>query len=670
MDPKYSVIKGLHCIFIYSRDLNPMFEGNLQHDAQEFLRCLLCYLQDAEKEVQKFYTQLPPRLSPRAVVLNPIMRQFLKAAKKAGKSQSDSTAHSGIDDVAKINMKNDEVLKSDIVKVNLFPKDDAEEKTEAARSPSKILVGPNLGDTASIVDKKSTTEIQSGAVPKSSKSSDSNLGDETEKGSKTRLGPTRSRGMARRGRKFTPYRSVQERKSEEVKSNERNGKVRKGSKDISPSDKSQPCISDIFNLKTYSTKKRLGMSSAIVKKTSEDLFDEMKNSSGDKHSSSPRKSQSLPYLNRNSDSKELQPFVSLTDVHSKVSPDDKVDTKQCDSNANAKFENNDDNLSKTSSCDIEDMDVDKQPASSAKANAVDRSFQDIFAQFLQGTKMFDSDSDSVDVLSESDNEDIVMQKKVAKHIHESPRRSPRKIPEMFSSSAKKSQSLPVQTEQTDSAYPRKILCFDSKNKLSWTRSNPLANSPVKSASEAHTSNVKPETIGEVFNDMVKLEEGTQKLDKYIDSTIVEMKDRNLLPIIKLEKCDHVFDNSDSKSVSANYAAKCLTPQKNSPKKTDLDDSSNYLKCRNLLADFHIRDENDLQKALEEMYNSPVKSRSKCDLIERLFEGSMILRTRCLQCESSKERREDFHDVSVPVRLEHSESDDEEGMWHDFSVQLF
>ncbi|GFR62748.1 ubiquitin carboxyl-terminal hydrolase [Elysia marginata] len=40
------------------RDINPMFEGNFQHDAQELLHCLLCYMEDAEKDVQKMDTTL------------------------------------------------------------------------------------------------------------------------------------------------------------------------------------------------------------------------------------------------------------------------------------------------------------------------------------------------------------------------------------------------------------------------------------------------------------------------------------------------------------------------------------------------------------------------------------------------------------------------------------
>lgn len=35
-------------------------------------------------------------------------------------------------------------------------------------------------------------------------------------------------------------------------------------------------------------------------------------------------------------------------------------------------------------------------------------------------------------------------------------------------------------------------------------------------------------------------------------------------------------------------------------------------------------------------------------MEHLFQGQLVLRTRCLECESFTERREDFHDISVPV----------------------
>ncbi|XP_782306.4 ubiquitin carboxyl-terminal hydrolase 1 [Strongylocentrotus purpuratus] len=41
--------------------------------------------------------------------------------------------------------------------------------------------------------------------------------------------------------------------------------------------------------------------------------------------------------------------------------------------------------------------------------------------------------------------------------------------------------------------------------------------------------------------------------------------------------------------------------------------------------------------------------SEMKVIERLFQGTLVLQTRCLECESCSEKREDFQDVSVPVQ---------------------
>uniref|UniRef100_V9KCB9 Ubiquitin carboxyl-terminal hydrolase n=1 Tax=Callorhinchus milii TaxID=7868 RepID=V9KCB9_CALMI len=41
-----------------------------------------------------------------------------------------------------------------------------------------------------------------------------------------------------------------------------------------------------------------------------------------------------------------------------------------------------------------------------------------------------------------------------------------------------------------------------------------------------------------------------------------------------------------------------------------------------------------------------------DLIEGMFQGQLVLRTRCLECECYSERREDFQDISVPVQENH------------------
>lgn len=40
-----------------------------------------------------------------------------------------------------------------------------------------------------------------------------------------------------------------------------------------------------------------------------------------------------------------------------------------------------------------------------------------------------------------------------------------------------------------------------------------------------------------------------------------------------------------------------------------------------------------------------------DLMERLFQGLLVLRTRCLECECHAKRREDFQDISAPVQAD-------------------
>ncbi|XP_038064454.1 ubiquitin carboxyl-terminal hydrolase 1-like isoform X2 [Patiria miniata] len=49
-----------------------------------------------------------------------------------------------------------------------------------------------------------------------------------------------------------------------------------------------------------------------------------------------------------------------------------------------------------------------------------------------------------------------------------------------------------------------------------------------------------------------------------------------------------------------------------------------------------------------------------DLIRGLFQGCLLLRTRCNECESYSERREEFQDISLPVRSIPRGTGDEEG----------
>ncbi|XP_002732260.1 ubiquitin carboxyl-terminal hydrolase 1-like [Saccoglossus kowalevskii] len=48
-----------------------------------------------------------------------------------------------------------------------------------------------------------------------------------------------------------------------------------------------------------------------------------------------------------------------------------------------------------------------------------------------------------------------------------------------------------------------------------------------------------------------------------------------------------------------------------------------------------------------------------DIVDKLFQGSLVMRTRCLECECSTERREVFQDVSVPVQSDNGNNDEDD-----------
>ncbi|XP_025896511.1 ubiquitin carboxyl-terminal hydrolase 1 isoform X2 [Nothoprocta perdicaria] len=56
-----------------------------------------------------------------------------------------------------------------------------------------------------------------------------------------------------------------------------------------------------------------------------------------------------------------------------------------------------------------------------------------------------------------------------------------------------------------------------------------------------------------------------------------------------------------------------------------------------------------EKASEKEPNKEGPELAVFELVEKLFQGQLVLRTRCLECECFTERREDFQDISVPVQ---------------------
>ncbi|XP_028260564.1 ubiquitin carboxyl-terminal hydrolase 1 isoform X2 [Parambassis ranga] len=69
-------------------------------------------------------------------------------------------------------------------------------------------------------------------------------------------------------------------------------------------------------------------------------------------------------------------------------------------------------------------------------------------------------------------------------------------------------------------------------------------------------------------------------------------------------------------------------------------------------------EPSLPHAAEEAKAVKPQGLESLGLMERLFQGQLVLRTRCLECESFTERREDFQDISVPVLDDQPSSPDD------------
>ncbi|KAK2908129.1 ubiquitin carboxyl-terminal hydrolase 1 isoform X1 [Channa argus] len=73
-------------------------------------------------------------------------------------------------------------------------------------------------------------------------------------------------------------------------------------------------------------------------------------------------------------------------------------------------------------------------------------------------------------------------------------------------------------------------------------------------------------------------------------------------------------------------------------------------------DVKTKKEQPSESTVEE--KKAMKHQDGLDLMERMFQGQLVLRTRCLECESFTERREDFQDISVPVLEDHPSSPDD------------
>lgn len=179
----------------------------------------------------------------------------------------------------------------------------------------------------------------------------------------------------------------------------------------------------------------------------------------------------------------------------------------------------------------------------------------------------------------------------------------------------------------------------------------LRNSTVKSGAACQTSDglvnghCRDERDVGKTEDVVKCK-SAPALANGVSGSPSKSQSSPMKPVVKLEKCDRVC-NSPLKSVSAQLATQKLSPCKSgsSPSKGNPRDAKQRL-------DFVVTSEN---KAL----NCINLKATKTNFIEDLFLGKMMLRTKCCECENCRERIEDFHDISVPVRVEKTEENDDE-----------
>ncbi|WAR05574.1 CFA45-like protein [Mya arenaria] len=568
--------------------MNPMYEGHMQHDAQEFLRCLQCYFQDAEKEVQKFYTQLPTKLSPKP--MNHIMQRLLNIVQIIDKNMGMKASGMESDTVLEVGGETPEAEK---VKVKLFPK--PEEETRTAKSPSKVHLVPHEADTAGVVDKL----IGEASLPSASLEHHSEDQGKKEDGTSEVIGdkPESVNNNCAAGKRKQKKADVSKH-FEKGKKKDQKRPRKETSKELIIEDTSEK-----FNgkgIKTYgASKKRLGMRGAVVRKTSEELFDEIQEQFDDIKSDS----------DCNGKENEAARAINRTDPGQNADVNDDMKKDVATKDGPNKWES-----------EKEVIDAGKLIGPLTKLN----SFQNAFSAFVNGTHVKVEDD------SDSDNGDIVAEKKRAKLLHESPRRSPRKTKsEMVRPSPGKAPVSKLAFVSNSESTVQSV-----KSKLDFSQP-PYRSLSLKRTAENCSQNASVFSENKTCSDAVNNSENTEDVEmddsdcKISNENVSHCNDKrdtqhlnnfsltssqSLLPVVILENCDYVL-RENGMSVSAAYASQCLTPRKEGPR----EDSNNYLKQRTPQLPTEIHDEVEFKKALEEMFNSPVKSRSKYDMVERNFQ---------------------------------------------------
>ncbi|CAM2118985.1 ubiquitin carboxyl-terminal hydrolase 1 [Caretta caretta] len=151
----------------------------------------------------------------------------------------------------------------------------------------------------------------------------------------------------------------------------------------------------------------------------------------------------------------------------------------------------------------------------------------------------------------------------------------------------------------------------------------------------------------------KLEHPTEAIDKYsIENEIAKPTQKKSRLKLNWFKSSGKQPSILSKFCSVGKLANNLG-SKEQMKETDAwEIEKASVKCENGNIKEYCELASPVESAGEKGTEKPLQEGSELavfELVEKLFQGQLVLRTRCLECECFTERREDFQDISVPVQ---------------------
>ncbi|ESO85682.1 hypothetical protein LOTGIDRAFT_155173 [Lottia gigantea] len=544
------------------REFNPMFEGNFQHDAQELLRCLLCYLEDAEKALNVKTEEFEPYIVKPIAKANSIMTKFLMAGKTAApKCEQAKDLKNGL---TSLNLDT-KLAKGDVLEVH---NSSTQKKNQSKRKASKRL---SESDLTNEKDSRNSTELS--------------------------------------GRRRLSAGSVDETRS-------------------------QPSVATMFN-KSEVPRRRLGMRGAVV--------------------SPPASSTSSQFA-----STDLNNNVDF--MHDVNNNENSVPSRNpLRSKSPAELASS---LGKLS-CDSPSKDTDLKEAQVRlqKCDRVcDSPLKTVSANEAIKNLSFNKRKRDMDSPINKFTNQAVNRTKVTAEINESPAKRKVTFDQDTSSSFQLRHTYSPIATSPKTLYLNNSLSPTAAFKDKMCSPSPLRRSPRKSESP-----LKPNIV---------------TTPTKMCTTVTKMSPCNL--ISSATSSAIVSPRRQSPRLNRNHLESPTANSSNSPKamfKSPLGSISPSPAKRKVNFDLPhaegISSPNACRKSPRNVYilPSPKKSEStssrsssaeikkepviRYDFVERLFQGTMMLRTKCIECEFSRERKEDFQDVSVPLRREKEEVESDE-----------